>query len=203
VRAILHHAIGRQDRFGNINKCPVYRRFWQIFALMVVHVRSCDTRRKTVWFQVRVLAGPPMTQRLTSFHSRSSDFKRSSDSIRSTLDLRGGKTRRSSRQNGRKALATKRGRKRDPNVLDFVFKFRERHARSPVSPKCALRFRGSIKQLSLGDDTAGDTSLSAAVFRVVAVVVSAFVYHQRTASHIGHLESLHGYGLIDLTAACR
>jgi hypothetical protein len=45
-----------------------------------------------------------------------------------------------SRQTSRKALATKRGRKRDPNVLDFVRKFRERHGRSPNIPEMRAAF---------------------------------------------------------------
>lgn len=40
----------------------------------------------------------------------------------------------------RRAPTAKRGRKRDPNVLDFVRKFRERHGRSPNIPEMRAAF---------------------------------------------------------------
>ena len=51
----------------------------------------------------------------------------------------------SRRINDRKAPAAKRGRKRDPNVIDFVIKFRERHGRSPNIPEMRAAFPGLHK----------------------------------------------------------
>ncbi|MBS0250877.1 MAG: hypothetical protein JSR78_07400 [Proteobacteria bacterium] len=45
----------------------------------------------------------------------------------------------------RKASTGKRGRKRDPNVLDFVRKFRERHGRLPNIPEMRAEFPGLHK----------------------------------------------------------
>ncbi|MGO4683371.1 hypothetical protein [Hyphomicrobium sp. 2TAF46] len=50
-----------------------------------------------------------------------------------------------SRQVTRKASTGKRGCKRDPNVLDFVRKFRERHGRSPNIPEMRAEFPGLHK----------------------------------------------------------
>lgn len=43
------------------------------------------------------------------------------------------------------AGSSRRGRKRDPNVLDFVRKFRERHGRSPNIPEMRAEFPGLNK----------------------------------------------------------
>lgn len=51
----------------------------------------------------------------------------------------------SRRINDRKAPMAKRGRKRDPNVIDFVLKFRERHGRSPNIPEMRAQFPGLHK----------------------------------------------------------
>ncbi|MBY0559314.1 hypothetical protein [Hyphomicrobium sp.] len=45
-----------------------------------------------------------------------------------------------SRQTARTPSTGKRGRRRDPNVLDFVRKFRERHGRSPNIPEMRAQF---------------------------------------------------------------
>ncbi|HVX35230.1 MAG TPA: hypothetical protein VHC71_03315 [Hyphomicrobium sp.] len=45
----------------------------------------------------------------------------------------------------RNPVAGKRGRKRDPNVIDFVRKFRERHGRSPNIPEMRAAFPGLNK----------------------------------------------------------
>lgn len=50
-----------------------------------------------------------------------------------------------SRSKIRGKVAGKRGRKRDPNVLDFVRKFRERHGRSPNIPEMRAAFPGLNK----------------------------------------------------------
>ncbi len=50
-----------------------------------------------------------------------------------------------SRQTNRRASPAKRGRKRDPKVLDFVHKFRERHGRSPNIPEMRAAFPGLHK----------------------------------------------------------
>lgn len=50
-----------------------------------------------------------------------------------------------SRLKVRSQVTGKRGRKRDPNVLDFVRKFRERHGRSPNIPEMRAVFPGLHK----------------------------------------------------------
>ncbi|RUO98964.1 hypothetical protein [Hyphomicrobium sp.] len=50
-----------------------------------------------------------------------------------------------SRSNVRSQVAGKRGRKRDPNVLDFVREFHERHGRSPNIPEMRAEFPGLHK----------------------------------------------------------